>query len=107
MAKRKKIPSEDQFYMFSLIIDAKEKVNTCAFYPRWREIELELKLKCHGLWHGKADYQKYFDCVDIDFLVDAIEGNDKKEETKNKWGLSWAKLSRAGVKPNVGLNRLS
>ena len=25
----------------------------------------------------------------------------------NKWGLSWAKLSRAGVKPGVGLNRLS
>ena len=24
----------------------------------------------------------------------------------NKWGLSWAKLSRAGVNPGVGLNRL-
>ena len=24
----------------------------------------------------------------------------------DKWGLSWAKLSRAGVKPRVGLNGL-
>ena len=25
---------------------------------------------------------------------------------KNKWGLSWAKLSQAGVKPGIGLNWL-
>ena len=36
------------------------------------------------LWYGKAHLQIYFDDIDIDFLVDAIEGNDKTEDTKKK-----------------------
>ena len=32
----------------------------------------------------KAQLQKELDSIDIDVLVDSIEGNDKKEETKKK-----------------------
>ena len=49
-----------------------------------RDIEIELELNRHGLWHGQVHYQKYSVCVDIDYLVDVIEGNDKKKETKKK-----------------------
>ena len=31
---------------------------------------------------------------------------EKIGKNVNKWGLSWVKLSRAGIKPGVGLNRL-
>ena len=35
-----------------------------------------------------------------------IDGAVKSKKVTNKWGLSWAKLSKAEVKPCVGLNRL-
>ena len=31
---------------------------------------------------------------------------DNDNDDDNKWGLSWVKLSRAGVEPCVGLNWL-
>ena len=74
------MPSQHQLYMLSLTIksrveDQEENISLL------REIESDIDLE-FGLCDGKAHYQKYFECVDIDFLVDAIEGNDMKEETK-------------------------
>merc|ERR1712198_447889 len=54
-----------------------------------KEIELGLELRRRELLNekvemAKAQHQKYLDSIDVDVLVDAIEGNGKKEETKKK-----------------------
>ena len=39
-------------------------------------------------------------------IVQNIQDLENENFENNKWGLSWAALSQAGVKPGVGVNRL-
>ena len=87
------MPSRDHLDMVSLEpINAREEEDS-QFYRRQREIERELEIYALTALLGWSMFASTpapsiaMDCVeevDIDYLVDVIEGNVKKEATKKK-----------------------